>query len=79
MSNHSSDPLDWPMLLRLGLGHLGLHPDQFWVLTPAELWLMLGAPETAAHMDRAGLARLMQAFPDEHEARQEVPHGRGRV
>ncbi len=28
---------DWPGLMRAGIGALGLRPDQFWRLTPAEL------------------------------------------
>jgi len=34
--------LDWPGLMRLGLGKLGLRPDQFWALTPIELAVMAG-------------------------------------
>lgn len=60
--------LDWPGLLRVGLGGLGLTPAQFWALTPAELWLMLGqaAPEEA-RMGRGQLERLMAQYPDTTE------------
>lgn len=55
---------DWPGLLRLGLGRLGLRPAEFWALTPAELMLMLGPPPTAGPLDAAGLAALADRFPD---------------
>ena len=57
--------LDWPALLRVGLSRLGLLPDQFWALTPAELQLMLGPPSAAAPLLSEGLAALMAAYPDE--------------
>lgn len=57
--------LDWPGLLRTGLTHLRLHPDQFWSLTPHELRLMLGTEQTSRPMDRSQLTALMQAFPDD--------------
>lgn len=51
---------------RAGAGHggLGLRPDQFWALTPAELALMLGV-EGRAVMTRARLDELAARFPDE--------------
>ncbi|WP_407946431.1 phage tail assembly chaperone [Paracoccus aminophilus] len=61
--------LDWPGLLRVGLGPpakggLGLSPAEFWALTPAELALMLGvSPDTGA-MTRDRLAALAARFPD---------------
>ena len=54
---------DWPGLMRAGIAQLGLTPDQFWALTPAELQLLLG-PAAAPPMDRARLSDLMRAFPD---------------
>jgi len=54
---------DWPALMRLGLGHLRLAPDQFWALTPAELALIAGL-DGARVMDRSGLAGLMAMYPD---------------
>ena len=63
-----SDRLDWPELMRLGLGRLGLAPDVFWAMTPAELTRALeGAgilvPE-GARMTRATLEDLMAEYPD---------------
>ncbi|MEZ5771618.1 putative phage protein (TIGR02216 family) [Defluviimonas denitrificans] len=56
---------DWPGLMRAGMGSLGLHPEQFWKLTPAELVLMLGDPAAVAPLDRARLSELARAWPDE--------------
>ncbi len=56
---------DWPGLLRAGMGSLGLHPEQVWKLTPAELVLMLGDPAAVAPLDRARLSELARAWPDE--------------
>ena len=39
--------IDWPGLVRAGLGRLHLHPDAFWRLTPVELQIMLGAEGAA--------------------------------
>lgn len=55
---------DWPVLMRAGMQGLGLRPDQFWQLTPAELRLMLGQGGSEAPMNRAGLAALQAAYPD---------------
>ena len=55
---------DWPGLMRAGMGSLGLHPEQFWKLTPAELVLMLGDPAAVAPLDRARLKELARAWPD---------------
>lgn len=57
--------MDWAALMRAGLGALGLRPAEFWTLTPAELWLMLGTDMTAAPMARQRLEELSRAFPDE--------------
>jgi uncharacterized phage protein (TIGR02216 family) len=54
----------WPRLMRLGLVHLGLAPDVFWNLTPAELMLMAGIGEARASLTRAGLDELLARFPD---------------
>lgn len=54
----------WPQLMRLGLQQLGLTPDAFWNLTPAELMLMAGVSEARGGLSRAGLAALEARFPD---------------
>lgn len=62
--------LDWPGLLRMGigparLGGLGLTPAAFWALTPAELALMLGIePGKGGAMTRDRLAKLAARYPD---------------
>ncbi len=55
---------DWPGLMRLGLRGLGLTPDRFWALTPAELMVMLGKDGAGAPLGRARLEELARAFPD---------------
>ncbi|MCB1337045.1 MAG: phage tail assembly chaperone [Maritimibacter sp.] len=55
---------DWPGLMRLGLRGLGLAPETFWALTPAELMVMLGKDGAGAPLGRARLEELAQAFPD---------------
>lgn len=60
-------PFDWPALMRAGVQGLGLTPEQFWKLTPAELRLMLGQGAANAPMTRKGLDSLLAAFPDTSE------------
>lgn len=61
----STRALDWPALMRLGMVELGLAPETFWALTPAELMLLAGAGGGApAGMTRAELGALMERFPD---------------
>ena len=55
---------DWPALMRAGMRGLRLAPAAFWALTPAELALLLGQGAGRAPMGRAGLDRLMGAYPD---------------
>lgn len=69
-----ADGVDWPGLMRLGLGALRLAPDVFWSMTPAELRLALeGAgylsPSADLPMDRQRLEQLMRAFPDRSATR----------
>ena len=56
--------IDWPGLMRAGLQGLGLTPDQFWRLTPAELRIMLGEDAAVPPLTRARLEELAAAFPD---------------
>ena len=48
--------IDWPGLMRAGLGQLRLTPDQFWRLSPVELRIMLGAEAAVPPLTRARLA-----------------------
>lgn len=60
-----SEPVDWPALLRAGLRGLGLRPEEFWALTPAELRLMLGRDSGGAPLARQRLNELLAAYPDQ--------------
>ncbi len=56
---------NWAELMRLGMMHMRLSPDQFWALTPAELVVMSGADaKAAAVLTRSGLDALMVQYPD---------------
>ena len=56
--------IDWPGLVRAGLGQLRLAPSVFWQLTPVELQIMLGAEGAVPPLTRARLEQLAAAFPD---------------
>lgn len=56
--------IDWPGLMRAGLHGLGLHPRDFWALTPLELMVMLGREGAGPRFSRASLDALMARFPD---------------
>lgn len=56
--------LDWPGLMRAGLHRLGLRPEQFWALTPAELAVMLGMEAAPPPLNRARLRELAARWPD---------------
>lgn len=56
--------LDWPALMKAGMGGLRLTPDQFWRLTPAELAIMLGLADAPVPLDRARLDALRAKYPD---------------
>ena len=62
-------PFDWPALMRAGLVGLGLQPDVFWRLTPAELQMMLGPVKRDGPLTRNRLDALLQAFPDQTEGK----------
>ena len=59
-----SGGLDWPGLMRAGMRGLGLRPEQFWALTPAELALMLGVEAGEPAMTRDRLSELAARYPD---------------
>jgi uncharacterized phage protein (TIGR02216 family) len=57
--------IDWPGLMQVGIGQLGLAPEAFWRLTPAELQILAGlGPTGQAAFTRARLDALVRAFPD---------------
>jgi uncharacterized phage protein (TIGR02216 family) len=60
--------IDWPALMRAGIGLRGLRPAEFWALTPAELALVLG-PAAPAPLGRGRLADMIAAYPDEDGGR----------
>lgn len=62
--NHADIGFDWPALMRVGMQQLGLKPDEFWALTPAEFWLLLGEDAGRAPMGRSRLDELSAAYPD---------------
>lgn len=59
--------IDWPSLMRAGLGVLRLAPDTFWSMSPVELCHALqgaGVLPIGGGLDRARLDQLMAAYPD---------------
>lgn len=60
--------IDWAGLMRLAICEARLRPAEFWVLSPAELMLVLGIRPAASGgrwaMSRDELAALMSRFPD---------------
>ncbi|WP_208352942.1 rcc01693 family protein [Pseudaestuariivita rosea] len=58
------DGFDWPALMRAGMRGLGLRPQEFWALTPAELLFLLGTTSTDAPLTRSRLDELAAAYPD---------------
>jgi len=60
----TSASFDWPALMGLGMRKLGLPPDVFWALSPAELMFLLGLEATDAPMGRRRLEELQTAHPD---------------
>ncbi|KAF0677419.1 phage tail assembly chaperone [Profundibacterium mesophilum] len=55
--------MDWNGLMRAAIAERGISPALFWSLSPAELSMMLGRTKSLP-MGRAGLASLLEAFPD---------------
>lgn len=62
--NEQAGGFDWPGLMRAGMRGLGLKPHEFWGLTPAELWLLLGPEAGDMPMGRGRLDELARAYPD---------------
>ena len=53
----------WGPIMKLGLGHLRLSPDQFWRSTLREITSAVGVPPRP--LLRQNLDDLMEHFPDE--------------
>lgn len=66
--SRTEEGFDWDMLMRFGLGALGLGPREFWAMTPREFDAAmkgrLGLFGEARPMDRGALAALSARFPD---------------
>lgn len=62
-----SEGFAWGALMRAGMNGLGLHPAEFWALTPAELKIMLGTAAARTPMLSDGLEALMTLYPDAKE------------
>ena len=64
----STEPFDWDLLMRFGLGVIGLGPTEFWNLTPSEFEAAvkgrLGKLTDASPLSRDRLNALLQRFPD---------------
>lgn len=56
--------IDWPGLMRAGMGELRLTPAVFWALSPIELRIMLGAEALLPPLTKARLEELAAAYPD---------------
>lgn len=57
--------IDWPGLMRAGIGGLKLLPADFWALMPAELSLLLGLDaEGPSVLNRSRLEELSRLYPD---------------
>lgn len=57
----------WDAVMAVGLGVLRLAPAEFWRMTPREFASAIAPllPARPVPIGRAGLASLMQQFPDE--------------
>lgn len=59
---------NWDLLMRFGLGVLGLGPTEFWKMTPIEFEAAvkgrLGQLSDTAPFSRDRLDALLQRFPD---------------
>ncbi len=65
----SDDPVgfDWPALMRSAYQGLGLSPETFWGMTPAEFLILLGPENGAAPLRRDALDALLARFPDKRD------------
>lgn len=56
----------WDEAMTIGLGRLRLTPETFWRMTLPELAAAARAlhPERSSSIDRTGLQKLIQTYPD---------------
>jgi uncharacterized phage protein (TIGR02216 family) len=61
----------WAEFVKIGLGIMQMRPDDFWNLSPRELWLALSgfkqfhsSSESNAPMRKDELDNLMELYPD---------------
>ncbi|MEM6738986.1 MAG: rcc01693 family protein [Pseudomonadota bacterium] len=61
--------IDWPGLMRIGLGELRLNPSAFWSMTPAEFALASGRDlgGGGGSMTKSALEALVRLYPDRGE------------
>lgn len=66
------EEFDWTLLMKFGLGALGLAPRDFWRMTPAEFDAAVkgkfGQFDEVVGMSQAKLSALAAKFPDERRA-----------
>ena len=55
---------DWPALMRVAYHGLGLSPDAFWRLTPAEFLILLGPESGSAPLRRDAFEAVLARYPD---------------
>ncbi|MEL7466093.1 MAG: phage tail assembly chaperone [Pseudomonadota bacterium] len=71
-SGSDGDEVDWNLLMRFGLGALGLAPRDFWAMTPGEFDAAakgrMGALTDGAVMTQSRFDELAARFPDEKRA-----------
>jgi uncharacterized phage protein (TIGR02216 family) len=53
----------WARIMQLGLGTLGLSPEQFWRSSPREIAAAFGCPPQP--MLRQNLQSMMENYPDD--------------
>lgn len=56
---------DWPELMKAGMTGLGLSPDAFWQLTPAEFSFLMGDGAQGQPLDRTAMDAFLAQFPDQ--------------
>jgi uncharacterized phage protein (TIGR02216 family) len=65
MSDNKKFP--WARFMRMGMGELGLSPNEFWRSTPREIAAAIG-PAPPQPLLRQNLISLMELFPDDKQS-----------